>query len=522
MRSTRRAFIALCAATLTATAGGTADASLKRSTPTTTADDETGSTEPSGVVTYASFYEPSRLDPHRASNAGDAEVLFLTYDRLIHLSPEADPVPGLAESWSYSDDGLELTLNLRSGITFHDDTPFDAEAVRANLERAMTVEGSIATADLAAITEIEVVSPTVVTLHLDHPQASLLAMLSDRHGAMISPAAFENPDLDQAPVGAGMYRVVEYRPGEVVIFEPYENYWDTSVSRVARLEYRFIGDETTRLNALKAGDIDVALILPSQVQEATESGLLTDMRTTLVYEQMFMNLTVAPFDNVDVRRALNYAIDRQAMVDSTQDGLGEPNSQIFPEGYWAFNEELGADYYTYDPDKARELLAEAGFSDGFSFEVLLPTPGNTQVLAEVLQGQLAAVGIDMTINRVPVQNAADIFLVQQQGSSMLGAWSGRQDPSMTTTLRWTSTGFANPGRYALAEMEDLNAQALATNDQSERTAIFAQMDAIALENALDLVFYNTYIVHGANERITEMPTIGLNGKVEFRHLAVTD
>ena len=485
----------------------------------TATDPPTGG-DPDGTFRYATFYEPSRFDPHLAANAGDATALFLAYDRLVHLSPDAEPVPGLAESWEYSDDGLTLTFHLREGATFHDGAPVDAEAVKANLERAKTLEGSIAANDLSNVTAVEAVDPQTVALTLTEPQASLVAILSDRHGAMICPSAFEDPELPRQPCGAGMYRLTEYLPGDRMIYERFEDYWEPEAVGAARFEFLLIGDSQARMNALRTGEVDAASLEPRQIEEAEANDLQVDSRTTMIYQQMYMNRAREPFSDINVRKALNYAIDRQAIVDAIDVGQGEPNSQIFPEGFWAFNEEIGTDYYTYDPDRARELLAESAYPDGVTFDMLLPTPGTPPALAEILQAQFAEVGVTTTITQTPAQGVADLFFVQQEGVAMLGVWSGRQDPSMTTALRWTSTGFSNPGGHTTPEIEQLHAQALAVLDPDERAEAMHELVAAGTEEALDLVIYNPVSVQGASPAVTTMPTLIANGKVEFRGASV--
>ncbi len=473
-------------------------------------------TDPDGVLRFGHYYEPSRMDPHRAANAGDGLALFITYDRLVHLDAESNPIPGLAESWEYGADGMTLTFHLRQGVTFHDGTAFDAAAVKANIERAKTVEGSVVTADLEPIASVDVVDPATVQLNLTAPNAALLGILSDRAGAMVSPAAFDKPDLDRAPVGTGMYTVSDYRPGDRIVFTRYDGYWDRAAQGAAEIDYILMGESTTRLNALRSGELDAAVIDPGEVEEAEANGMTVSQRSTVQYQQMYMNRAEPPFDDVNVRRALNYAIDRQGIVDAVDFGFGEPNSQIFPQGYWAFNEEIGTDFYTYDPDKARELLAASGHPDGFTFDMLLPTPGTPPQIAEILQASFAELGITMNIIETPAQEVADRFFVRQDVATLLGVWTGRADPSMTTSLRWTSTGFTNPGGGTTPEIEALNATALETIDPDARAEAMHELVAAGTEEAFDLVIYNPVLSIAATAAVAQAPTIVLNGKLEFR------
>ena len=231
--------------------------------------------------TFRYFYSvgPSRFDAHRATSSFDNTSLFLTYDRLVHNSPEASAVPGLATAWEFNPDGTALTFTLREGVTFHDGTPFDAEAVKANIERGQTVEGSAVASDLAVITSVEVVDPLTVTLNLGGDGAQLPLVLSDRPGMMISPAAFDKPDLDQSPVGAGMFTVSEYRANDRIIYNRYDGYWDPDAVRCATFDYSISGDPITRLNAIRSGQVDGTFVDPAQEADAESAGLVISHST---------------------------------------------------------------------------------------------------------------------------------------------------------------------------------------------------------------------------------------------------
>lgn len=207
-----------------AAACGSDDATDDGAGSTATGPASTEAVEPAagGVLRFGYDIALSRFDPHRSTLSQDGVTLFPTYDRLVHQDPDGNPVPGLATEWEFSDDGLALTFSLREGVTFHDGAVFDAAAVKANIERAQTVEGGSHIGDLAVITSIGVLDELEVRFLLDGAAPQLPLVLSDRAGAMVSPAAFDNGDLDVAPVGAGMYRVTEYVAGDRVVYERYE------------------------------------------------------------------------------------------------------------------------------------------------------------------------------------------------------------------------------------------------------------------------------------------------------------
>jgi peptide/nickel transport system substrate-binding protein len=337
-----------------------------------TAAAPSGPADPTAIFRYANTIGVSRFDPHRASSSTDNTLLFLTYDRLVHTDGEGRAVPGLATAWEALDGGRVLRLDLRPGVTFHDGTPFDAAAVKANIERAKTVTGSAVRAELASIASVDDTGPLQVRLNLSAPNAALPLILSDRAGSMVSPAAFDKPDLDQAPVGAGMYRVMSYAPGSRVEYRPAPGYWDPGAVRVAGIDMLIYTDAVTRLNAVRTGEVDATVLSPDQVPEAQSAGVTVTPGRTNNFYYLQPNRARPQFADVRVRRALWHAIDRRALVDGLARGFGELDAQPAPSWSFAHDPTIGDDPYPYDPARAKQLLAEAGYPDGFGFEVFAP------------------------------------------------------------------------------------------------------------------------------------------------------
>ena len=448
---------------------------------------EAGADVRSGTFRGAYYVGVSRFDPHKATSSFDNTLLFITYDRLVHQAPDASPVPGLAESWEFNEDGSTLTFELREGVTFHDGEPFDAEAVKANIERAQTVEGSAVVSELAVIDSVEVVDEFTVQLNLGGPAASLPLILSDRAGAMVSPAAFENPDLDTSPVGAGMFTVEEYIEGSSVRYAAFEDYWDPEAVNVEAIEMQIQADAATRLNAIRTGQIDWTFVDQNQVSDAEAAGLTLLPTLTLSSQHLQLNRSREFFADARVRQAINHAIDRESILENLLFGQGEAAWQIFPSGYFAHADDAAT--YDYDPERARELLAEAGYEDGFSFDMVTSTiPARVQT-AEAIQSQLGEVGITMNISQVPGAQIADVFYAQEQNDAMWASWGGRPDPSQTLALLYGADGFANPGDATTPEMEEAIAATLAVQSESEREDALHEAVRIAQDEALDVVLF---------------------------------
>jgi peptide/nickel transport system substrate-binding protein len=518
------AFLAASALAITACGGGdSGDSGATTPTtaaPTTTAAEGGGAEEDdrdlTAVLRYAGPNPPSRMDPHRSTLSQDNDKHFLVYDRLVHQAPNGDPIPGLALSWEFIEDGTILRFVLREGVTFHDGEKFDAAAVKANIERAKTVEGGTQAGDLRVVTEVVIVDDFTVDFLIDGPAASLPLILSDRAGAMISPAAFDNPDLDEIGVGAGMYRIVSHNVGSLIVMEAFEDYWDPEARPLAGFEYHIMPDPATRANAVQSGAVDWALIeadaydrliaLPDLV-----GGLFDD----LAYPNQPLNRSRTPLANVLVRQAINHAIDRQAMVNALLRGYGEACSQPWPRGYVAFNEEIGCDYYEYNPEKARQLLAEAGYPDGFELELLNTPPGGTP-RTEAVVAYLDAIGIKVTVRDLAPGTAGDIWLAQRQGDMLTGTWGGRPDAGQMLALQYGENGFLNPGRYRSDALEEI---LLKVNDQrlspEERGVALREATRIAVEEAIDVPLYQPSLPNVWNNRVVGAEAY-LSGKQEFR------
>ncbi len=471
-----------------------------------------------GTLRYAYPIGPSRFDPHRSTVGQDIRIFTLVYDRLVHYDETGTLVPGLAKSWEFSEDGLQLTLQLQEGVTFHDGEPFDAEAVKANIERGQTVEGSAVVADLSSITEVQVVDPMTVTLVLDAPNSALPGILSSRAGSMVSPAAFGD-DLDLAPVGTGPYRVTDYRPNDVIQFEKFDEYWDPTYGGPDAVEWRILPDETTRLNALRAGEVDAALITGAQQQDAEGAGFTVDPRPTLSYQTIYLNRAKSEFDNILVRQALSHAIDREAFVEAVLFGAGLPTVQDFPESYYAYNPDYPADYYEFDPEKAKELLAEAGVPDGFTFEMLVPNLSTYTLGAQVVQQMLGEVGITLTLETIDAASAGDIMFAQDASDSMIAQFGGRSDPQITMDLQYSPTGFLNAGDQTTDEYVALSEAAKAAREPAEREAALQAMEGEVVKNAFTIPLAHDFNINAYSEQVQGFNLLA-GGEMDFRNMSV--
>jgi peptide/nickel transport system substrate-binding protein len=399
------------------------------------------------------------------------------------------PKPGLAESWKFSDP-TTLVLNIRPGITFHDGTPLDAEAVKFNLERNKSDQKSNIKADLASMASVEVTGPLQVMLKLSAPDAALPGILSDRAGMMVSPTALkaaEGGTVARKPVGAGAYAFVSWADGEKIVVKRNEKYWKANRPYPDGIEFSIIPELTTGARSVTAGQNDLIYQLPPRQKAIIEraSSIKVFNGPTLYVFQIFLNWAKPPFDNVKVRQAFNFAIDRETFVKAALAGLAEPAYMNLPKAHWAYDKSV-AELYPHDPDKARKLLAEAGFKEGTTIDLVGYSDQDSVQREEILIEQFRKAGMNVKFSNAPIAEAAAAFFgTEKRGSGLLAAWTGRPDPSLTYSLMFTKDAYYNGGRAPVPpELEAAIKESRASEDIEVRRKAFATVQRLVMENAL--------------------------------------
>jgi peptide/nickel transport system permease protein/peptide/nickel transport system substrate-binding protein len=396
------------------------------------------------------------------------------------------PAPGLAE-WTFSDP-TTLVLDIRKDVTFHDGTSLDAEAVKFNLDRNRGDARSNIKSDLANIDTIEVTGPLQVTIKLKGADTALPAILSDRAGMMVSPANIKalGDDTNRKPVGAGPWKFVSWADNENVIVTRNETYWREGQPKLDGIEFRIIPEAATALRSVAAGEQDMAFTLPSRLKPviARTPELQEIVAPTLACLQIYFNYGRAPLDNPKVRQAINFAIDRNAFVAAGMGGLGEAAATVLPKAHWAYDESV-AGLYPHDPDRARALLAEAGFKDGVELNLGSYSDQDWVLRSEIIQSQLEAVGFRVKFTRGTVADiSGQFFGDEKKFDALLSLWTGRPDPSMTFSSLFGEGAFYNAGRGAEAELSELLQQSRSNEDMQSRAVIFGGIQRFVMENAL--------------------------------------
>jgi ABC-type transport system substrate-binding protein len=474
-------------------------------TPADDAGDDAGEPaadfDPNGVLRYGVPLSGSgvsgRLAPFASTSVCDVMLMAPIYDTLIHANPVTGELePGLAESWEVVDDQT-VELTLREGVTFHDGAPFDAEAVKAGLERNAAEDAAQTAASLAVVESVEAADDQTVRINLSAPAAgSIPAILSGREGMIVAPSALETADTE--PVGAGAFRLADHRPGEQVTLERNEDYWNADEVRLGGVDFinTEAGPPTT--NALLGGEIDMAQVSPDVLGGLEgDPNIEIDEQPGKAYHKLNWNLTTPPFDNLEFRQAINHAIDREAVLQAVFNGMGEVAWGPYPSDFYGFNADVEGTY-DYDPDGARRLLEESGVEDP-SFTAFVPPTPQFIRFGEVLQAQLAEVGI--TVEFVQSTDIVQDYFTDKGQPATVILWPPRPDPVDTLRIQFTPGQFNNVGDYSNDELTDIVNQIMATDDPGEREPLFQDGSQIVVDQALDLPVAYATLLHARNSNV---------------------
>jgi peptide/nickel transport system substrate-binding protein len=450
------------------------------------------SNTPPNTLIVALEAEPPELDPNLSSAYVDRQVMASIYDKLVDINQEGEIVPVLASSYEVSDDETVYTFELREDVEFHDGTPFNAEAVKFNLERYQD-EDSVRSTEVEPIESVEVVDEYTVRVTLSEPFAPFLAVLTDRAGIMASPKAIEenNGRISKNPVGTGPFEFVERVRGDHITVKKNENYWRDGLPRIDNIEYRGIDDENVQYQNLQSGELDLIDSIPYvEFRELQESGdYRVSMEPGLGYQGIWLNVTQPPFDNKQLRQAVYRLVDREAIVKAVLRNVGgTPANSPFSKASWAYSEESDA-YPPRSVEEAKALLEEAGEPDGFSFTLKLdPSPGSQQI-GQIIQNSLKPAGIDVKLEQLEFGALLDDSTNGNFEALFLG-WSGRIDPDLNIYDFTVTDGDFNDSGYSNPEVDRLLNEARTTSDQERRKELYTQVMEILHEDVPYVYLYH--------------------------------
>lgn len=478
------------------------DPATDTTTPSTGGDTGTGTDasasgdkSPDNDFVIAIPNDATHLDPHVSSNGYSNQITNAMYECLLAFNEQTEVVPMLANEWSVSDDALVYTFKLRDDVTFHDGEKFNAEAVKANWERGITDTSLSLNRNVKTWTDVEILGEYEIAIHLESPNNTFINKLTQVR--MVSPAAIamENPSdyLAKNSAGTGPFKLTERVDGGYTKMVPYENYWREGPT-VDSLTFQVVPEPASRLAMLQTGEADLIYPVPVTDIEQIESdpNITLDIRDTTIFRYVTLNTEWAlpdgrkPFSDKRVRQACNYAFDSEAYAKVVFNGYAKEPTSCFADTILYHSPNTP---YKADLEKAKELMKEAGYEDGFDVEIIVDNTADEQKGATFVMQQLSQIGINVKLlpNESTVNAEATSAPLESTTVQMWYVnWSSgsfEADGSMRSILhseKFPPSGY-NTAFWKNEEFDKLLDDALLMNDTAEIAETYAKAQAIAWE-----------------------------------------
>jgi len=450
--------------------------------------------------------DPDALDP-TISRAYTGRLVFAALcDKLFDVTPELKIVPQLATGYEWGPDHKSIVIKLRPGVRFQDGEPFNAEAVKFNIERHQTTPGSFRKSEIAEIQSVEVVNDLTVRFHLSQPLVPLLAALTDRAGMMVSPKAAKasGDKFGTQPVCAGPYKFVQRVAQGKIVLEKVADYWDQKSFAIDRVEFVPITDSSSRLASLRSGDLQmIERVSPTDLAEIRgDSKLKVTGIPELGYQMIPLNVANGPkskaFSDVRVRQALDLAIDRETLVKTVFGGEYIAGNQFISPANPYYDKKVPV--AKRDLARARQLLKDAG-QVSFSFTLVVPPERDRQEASLILQAMWAEAGITANL-----QTQENVTMLQSGRKGDFEAyftfWSGRPDPDGNVYTFATCKGAQNDQHYCNTDVDALLTKARQVAEPAERKKLYDQATEIMAKEVPRLILWHRRVFTGFSTRVS--------------------
>ena len=452
--------------------------------------------------------DPDLLDPAQGATFVGRIVFAALCDKLIDVDAKLNYQPQLATEWAWNQDGKALTLKLRSGVAFHDGTPLDGEAVKANLERYRTADYSRRKGEVKSIANVAVIDPLTVRIELSEPDAPLLSVLADRAGMMLSPKALTaaGQNIASHPVCAGPFRFVERVAQQKITLRRFDQYWDAGRIHFDQVVFQPMPDTTVRTANLLAGGLElVERLQPTDLRQLKEDKRVKIVASTaLAYDAISININNGPrasdsllAKDARVREALELSLDRQALMQVVFDdefvATNQPHAVDSP---WYIK---GRPVPTRNLARARQLLTDAAVTRP-SFTLSVANSPVESHVAEVIQSMVNEAGFDMKIE-VLEANTLTANATKGNYEAALVIWSGRADPDGNISIWLACDGFLNWGKYCNRQLDAHLMAARRTANPAQRLAEYTAAAGIYLDERSHIFLYNYKWLWGVAEKV---------------------
>lgn len=466
----------LCACGGSKTAEGTSEAAGESSEAETSNTLSEGTPVPGGSVVYGMTQDLASLDPHVDTDAGTRDVVFNLYEGLVKPTSDGGFIPAVASDYIISDDAKTYTFTLRDGITFHDGTPVTIEDVKYSIDRYAEIQGE-SSAFSSLVDSVEVQDDKTLVVNLKESYSEFLPMMT----IAIIPQSNEDPAGN--PIGTGPFKYVSYTPGQNLELEKYDGYWQEGVTSLDSVEFKFIADVDTAFVELQAGTIDILKYLTSAQAETLGDDYNIVQGSMNLVHAMYLNSAYEPLSKTEVRQALCYAVDRDAINNFIFGGKSHIIGSHMIPAMSKYYEPEAETVYSYDPEKAKELLADAGYADGFDLEITVPSSYSQHVdSAQIIADELSQVGINVTLNQVEWSTwLQDVYKGGNFQATVIG-FDGTLAPS-DWLKKYVTDDAKNFMHYSNTEYDDVFNTAYTTVDDDVKVENYKKAQMILAEDA---------------------------------------
>ncbi|PZX13002.1 peptide/nickel transport system substrate-binding protein [Palleronia aestuarii] len=447
--------------------------------------------------------DPDSLDPATGGTYAGRIVFDALCDKLVDIDANLQIVPQLATEWSWNEDQTALTMKLREGVTFHDGETFDAEAVKANIERMQTMGESRRKSELSPIASVEATDATTVVFTLEQSFAPLLSILTDRAGMMVSPAAATSADaFAENPACSGPFEFASRQSRDNIKLTRFEDYWNADEISYDEVEYDIVPDATVRLARLQAGDLEVAeRMAPTDLAAIRDdAGLALHTAPGLAVSHLFVNLGENGGDlaaSPDLRHALELSIDRSVINQVAFSGEFTADNQMIPPS---------SDYHSdavpmpeRDVERAQELIEQSGIPSP-TIEITFENSTTDARVAQIIQQMASEAGFAVELLPLETSSAIERYL-NGNFELYIGNWSGRADPDPTLTTFFGSEGSQNLNGYRSEEMDAALEEGRTSLEAEARKAAYDEVAQIYLEDLPTIPLYHPTWFYGSQAGI---------------------
>lgn len=456
---------------------------------------EGGEGQSGGTLKVVMQSDVTNLDPHFTTDVASANILYQkVYEQLVTFDENMEIVPSLAKEWKQLDDVTwEFTLN--EDVSFHDGTPFNAEAVKVTFDRLLDPEtGSPQRDKISMIEEVEAVDEHTVQLHLSEPYAPILSILSSQEASIMNPnSVTDDPDsLSQNPIGTGPFAFVSWDSGKAITLEKNEDYWDIP-AKVDEVVFEVVPEDATRLAMIETGEAHISLSVPvSEFERVENSDSMNLLQVEgLSSEFIGFNFQQEPFDNLEFRQAISHAINRESIISGVYNNSGTLANASMSPNVFGYSDKV--EPYEYDINKAKKLLEKSGVDLNTEIKLVTNDRKERVDIAEVIESQLKGVGLNVQIQVLELGSFSDAIANGEHDIFISGWGNATGDGDYNQYNLFHTDSFGSPGNYFFysnPEVDKIIEEARGESDDDKRIELYEKSQILEMDDAVYIPLRN--------------------------------